>query len=430
MTIYLHLNIVSKTNLDDTPINNGYIHYASDVDEWYLDRGDHRLKVVNIIPIENQATFDNLNDYTEQYLYIVMDGQHPMYIYQNDIIKQVYKLSEVEGIIFQDPNTLEPTIVTKNGVQYAPRTLLSAVYNQNGETIYKSVERLRMDMKNFQLSKNVTYEVYNNGERTLTIPYPTRFFDSGLDSLIILRNDNIVSPNDYKLTKTQVIFYYDLNKGDIITFIFNYGRIKPQNSVPDKSVGIGSLDDELYDFLQEPTEAINIILEDGRNLQEFLDEVDENMGAIGEYDDNTLNTVMGKMNNLLSRLTEVADNIETKASQSSVDAIKTAIDTNDANMISTLTEILEAVKIQDHSVVKSIQRGVGSMKAGSITTEITLDTGVNPDKCIVILTGDSYYNETPYVYTLEANQLTVSQKSVVYNEDYINKFSWQVLEFN
>lgn len=440
MEIYLHLNINSKNNINNTPITNGYINYAQDTNEWFIDRGNHRLKVVNIIPISDQTTFNSLNDYIEQYLYIVMEDPYPMYIADVTNLnkdglptaKQIYKLSDIEGIVIQDPNTLEPTIITKNGIQYAPRTLLSAVYNQNGETIYSSVERLRMDMKNFQLSEYRDYKIYTQGQRVLNIPYPTRFFNPEIDSLIILRNNNIVSIDEYTLTSKdkQVIFNYGLNKNDIITFVFNYGRIKTQNSVPDKSVNLHSLNNEVYELLNESRKAVNITLEDGTNLQEIMNEVIDNMGTIGEYDDTSTNSVMGKLNNLFIQLTNVANSLQEKASQISVNQLKETIDTNNTTIVNTLTEILETSKVNGESIVKSVQRGVGKMKFGGITTEIPLEKEINPDKCIVILTGDSYYNETPYLYTLERNQLTVSQKSTVYNEDYLNEFSWQILEFN
>lgn len=87
-----------------------------------------------------------------------------------------------------------------------------------------------------------------------------------------------------------------------------------------------------------------------------------------------------------------------------------------------LETIATQTTVGNVSVVKSIQRGLVAHTTPTTTVEIN---EVNPDKCVVILTGTGYSASSPYVISIDATNFVL--KSPI--NDYCLTIDWQVIEF-
>lgn len=113
-------------------------------------------------------------------------------------------------------------------------------------------------------------------------------------------------------------------------------------------------------------------------------------------------------------------NIGSRASQESVDAVKIGVDNISA-------------KVSTGFAVKKVQRGTAVPSGRQIAINIQ---NIDPTKSVVNLMGhwslwDSSSGDTtwnPYVISLTATQLTIGQKYMDGNPNFL--ISWEVIEFN
>lgn len=120
------------------------------------------------------------------------------------------------------------------------------------------------------------------------------------------------------------------------------------------------------------------------------------------------------------------------AKETSIDEVKTLIESLKTEIVAELSNI---------GCVKSIQRGTAKGTSSSDLITVTLDTAVNPDKCVVILKdsmsvygteisstggGEIQTVDLSYLYSLTSTQLQFYGNSADRRHDIV---SWQLIEF-
>ena len=122
---------------------------------------------------------------------------------------------------------LTPGTLEKKGVAYAPRTLASLVYMNDGTPVSDILKEMLASGKRFILrTKTEQMEVTFDGQRIYEIPTPLERYDFNKYPLIVSLNNTLVDPSNYAVNDRQLIlserFSATVRENDIIMFIFHY----------------------------------------------------------------------------------------------------------------------------------------------------------------------------------------------------------------
>lgn len=122
---------------------------------------------------------------------------------------------------------LTPGTIEKKGIAYAPRTLASLVYMDDGTKISDILKEMLANGKRFILrTKTEQLEVSFNGQRIYDIPTPLERYNFDKFPLIVSINGVIVDPSNYAINERQLIltqeFSASVKQNDIMMFIFHY----------------------------------------------------------------------------------------------------------------------------------------------------------------------------------------------------------------
>lgn len=122
---------------------------------------------------------------------------------------------------------LTPGTLERKGIAYAPRTLASLVYMDDGTTLADNIEELMIDGKRF-LMKTATrqLQVERANQRIYDIPIPVEKYNYEKYPMVLALNGNMVSSSKYRISDNQLILNEDFSasvkKDDILMFIFHY----------------------------------------------------------------------------------------------------------------------------------------------------------------------------------------------------------------
>lgn len=424
--MYLQLIQTQLSELNTFPHDTGTVYLCTDVSRVYIDRDDHyRANITkSSVLCETEDEFNNLGGYRDTCLYIIInDNKFYLSSYNNEY-KQVMLYSQLVNVIIQDPKTLNPKVLRQNGNAIAPRTTTNAIFDKNGINMAETLESFRNDVRNLNKVFEKTVICYNQGQTIFTLPYPTYDYEVTTDNLFVMINNVYKDPSTYTINDTKIIFNDGLNYNDVIKFIFHYHVVQNINDVPDKSVSIYSLKDELREMIINNGEFDDIIFPDGTSLNQKLNQILEIL--TGEDDNGGINDNITQLVRLVNEIKDIQNqnhqSVLTKFTE--YDEKMTEID----NKLDTIINNTSA-ELTSMSAVKRVQRGVSMIELNSESIEITLEHEINPDKVSIKLNGDSYYNESPYVYQVFSDRFIVRQKSPNVTPDYTSYFSWEVIEF-
>lgn len=122
---------------------------------------------------------------------------------------------------------LTPGTLERKGIAYAPRTLASLVYMDDGTTLADNIEELMIDGKRF-LMKTATrqLQVERANQRIYDIPIPVEKYNYEKYPMVLALNGNMISSSKYRISDNQLILNEDfsasIKKDDILMFIFHY----------------------------------------------------------------------------------------------------------------------------------------------------------------------------------------------------------------
>lgn len=123
---------------------------------------------------------------------------------------------------------LVPGTLEKKGVAYAPRTLSSLVYMEDGSTLEQAMNEIMVDGKRFIMKTSTSQlQVQYNNQRVYDIPVPVERYNFEKFPVVIALNGSIINSTNYVINNNEQIiltedFALTVNKNDIIMFIFHY----------------------------------------------------------------------------------------------------------------------------------------------------------------------------------------------------------------
>lgn len=408
------------------PHETGTIYICNDNNKVYIDKDTHhRVEITeSTILCERKIDFENLLSYRNNTLYIVINNTEFYLANHRNEYKRVYIYTELVNRIIQDSKTLIPKVLKQGGIPISPRTSTNAIFDSQGNNMAETLENMRNDVRHFNKVYERTVTCQEQDRREFTLPYPVYNYDVSVDNIFVIVDDKYINPSKYTINDTKIIFNEGINYNSKIKFIFHYHVVQNLNDVPPKSVGYEALDDNLLNDILNSGEISDIEFPDGSSLKQKIDEIINTLKGI----DNSSGIVENITNilQLISHLNLSYDN--------DIVIVKNSLESNNTKL-DTITELVNTIltkidsKDNISSTVKRIQRGCSQIEVNSEVTEILLEHEINPEKVSINIIGDSYYNETPYVYEVEANRIIVRQKSPNINPDYSSIFSWEVIEY-
>lgn len=122
---------------------------------------------------------------------------------------------------------LTPATLEKKGIAYAPRTLASLVYMNDGTKVSDILKEMLANGKRFILrTKTEQMEVSFDAQRIYEIPTPLERYNFDKFPLIVSINGAIVDSVNYVINENQLIltqeFSATVKQNDIVMFIFHY----------------------------------------------------------------------------------------------------------------------------------------------------------------------------------------------------------------
>lgn len=241
-------------SLKTIPVKSGQVIYCTDTKETYMDSTEgQRIQLSDIIKLATETDREMLLCPIVGKIYLV-ESTNKLYKYNGEIWEAITMDISLEEVSNNVATELVPGTLNKQGVAYAPRTLASLVYMQNGEKVSDVISDLVTEGKKYIL-QTVTEqdEALTDRQRIYTIPAPLENYDYVKFPIMVLINNKVVEKENYLINGTQLI----LNEataakviaGDFITFIFHYIEI----IVEDTGINAESVNGiRMYVSLNEP----------------------------------------------------------------------------------------------------------------------------------------------------------------------------------
>ena len=432
--MYLQIIRTNSTEYQQFPHDTGTIYICLDNLKIFLDNNKHyRMEITkNSVLCNTIDEFNNLGSYIINKLYIVMDTNE-FYIFTKDeddinngntIKQRVYLYKEIVNKVIEDPSTLKPKLLMQNGYPIAPRTSTSAIFNRNGEQVTDAIEEMRNDVRHYNKTWERSVQCKTQGQTIFTLPTPVEDYDINTCNLYVSIDNGYISPDNYDINDTKIIFKTGVDYDSVIKFIFHYHVVKNLNEVLPGSVGINSLDVNLKKIIESSKDINDIIFPNGDSLYEKIKLILEKLQGTDDTDG---------IEKAVTDIIELIRILDTKLTQK-IDESKNVLDSNETKLNdvkNNIDLILDKLNNQNTEVtsIKRIQRGVAQMDKNSEAKEIMFDHPIIVEKTLITLEGDSYYNESPYIYEVHEDRFIVRQKTPVVNDDYRSWFSWQAVEY-
>lgn len=422
---YLQLIRTNSNDLRSFQCETGTIFLCEDNLKLYIDRDNvsNRVDITqSCVLCENEHEFSYLGSYTKNRLYICKT-ENKFYLTKEDAVpQQVTLYSELIGTVLESPNLIKTKAIRQAGTYIAPITTTASIYDSEGNSMTEALEYTRQDVRRQNKVKEQTMECYEEGQTIFTIPFPSYDYQITTSNFFVAINDTLKNPSDYVINDTKIIFNEGLSQGDIIKFIFHYNIVSSINKVENGTVGLSSLTKELRDMIESMGDISDITFPDGSNLSTKIAEIlNAIKGTSGDGIKDSIVTVYNLVDLTRTEQTENDNQIK-----SLVEELKTRIDT--------LEERLDQIEsntngLTSMSAIKKVIRGNAEIPHNQETAEVEIGEIVDPNKISITIQGDSYYNETPYVYQVFEDRFIVRQKSLNVTPDYSSIFSWEIIVY-
>lgn len=267
---------VIYSRLSEVPIIRGQVIFCTDTNDIFLDSSDgSRVHMTDVIKLKTEEE--------REALFVPLIGK----IYLVEESNKLYKHNGTDwetisiDISINDDSVehteLTPGILEKKGIKYAPKTLASVVYLEDGETVS---DRLN-SIGNTELSytkNNVLTDV-----ETSKIEIGIVGFNKDQDLLLVYKNSVYIEENvDYRISSDSL--YIEKIEGTwnrsgtscfnfIVLKKIKYSSSDGNSSIKDGSINEQKLSIELRQKINSYESEISLLKEQIRELQSILDSV-------------------------------------------------------------------------------------------------------------------------------------------------------------
>lgn len=214
---------------DTIEIKQDQLVYCLDTREAYYDISNfNRIQLNCTIQLEEEYDKDTIENKRTNKIYIVK-RTNKLYRYSGGRFNEVTNRLSIIDILVP-AEELVPTTLNKKGINYAPKTLASMVYTNDGNTVEDVLRNISDtdDRKVLLYTRTEHVVATTYGQRIFTIPFPIPNYDLAKFPMIIIYKDKVLSGSQYSISNDQVILNNNvdgLDKDEILTFVFHYNVV-------------------------------------------------------------------------------------------------------------------------------------------------------------------------------------------------------------
>lgn len=214
-----------RPNVATISIVQGQFIYTTDTSEAFYDTSyDTRMKTSKLQVIQSDSNRFALGDNVSESKVYYVQSTNQFYIYTK--IKNwvpVNDSSEIEHIL-GDIRNVTPTTITIDGERFAPMTVASNVYTEDGETVEAKIRQISQIASSFD-----SIIVQKKGTR-FTVPVPNDDYFNHPNLMLVFIGTVQIYPNRYTLEGNEIIFNEEVEVGRTINFYFVYNTMAPKLS--------------------------------------------------------------------------------------------------------------------------------------------------------------------------------------------------------
>lgn len=212
-----------RAHLSQVPISEGQFTYTTDTNEVFYDVAhDIRFKTnkLKLVDTDTERYRLSNNDQVSTDLIYYIKESELFYIWTG-AWKNVVATTEIARFL-GDYKNVTPTTLVKGEERYAPMTIASQVYTDDGETLEAKVRQISHIASAFD-----SIAVTKKG-KTFDIPVPfERYFDQP-NMLLVFIGTLQIYPNRYSIEGNQITFQEEVEAGRTINFYFIYNAHAPK----------------------------------------------------------------------------------------------------------------------------------------------------------------------------------------------------------
>ena len=212
-----------RAHLSQVPISEGQFIYTTDTEEVFYDVAhDIRFKT-NKLKIVNTDTeryrLSNNDQVSTDLIYYIKESE--LFYVWTSAWKNVVATTEITRFL-GDYKNVTPTTLVKGEERYAPMTIASQVYTDDGETLEAKVRQIS------HIASAFDSIVVTKKGKTFDIPVPfERYFDQP-NMLLVFIGTLQIYPNRYSIEANQITFQEEVEAGRTINFYFIYNAQAPK----------------------------------------------------------------------------------------------------------------------------------------------------------------------------------------------------------
>lgn len=212
-----------RAHLSQVPISEGQFIYTTDTEEVFYDVAhDIRFKT-NKLKIVNTDTeryrLSNNDQVSTDLIYYIKESE--LFYVWTSAWKNVVATTEITRFL-GDYKNVTPTTLVKGEERYAPMTIASQVYTDDGETLEAKVRQIS------HIASAFDSIVVTKKGKTFDIPVPfERYFDQP-NMLLVFIGTLQIYPNRYSIEGNQITFQEEVEAGRTINFYFIYNAQAPK----------------------------------------------------------------------------------------------------------------------------------------------------------------------------------------------------------
>lgn len=222
---------VIKTNkamVKDFPVTKDTFIYTLDTRECFFDLNySERMQLKTGIQYRDEDQIFAIPNPRKDKIYISRKTDK-LYRRTDQRYVEIKERSQIVELLI-GIKEMKPVVLTENGTNVAPRTLMSQVFAEDGRTLEQILEDRSKDKYTFIYTKTLVLEAEMDNQKIFDFPYPVPGYDIRKFPIEVIFGDNeYVYPINYSISKNQLIFgdvfAERILKGNLITLIFHYSE--------------------------------------------------------------------------------------------------------------------------------------------------------------------------------------------------------------
>ena len=216
-----------RKDLGSIVIDSGLVINCNDSIEIFFDMTDEiRMQTEKIVILQltkERFSLQQSNTASNAKLYYVKENES-FYIYGNDGWTVVITTNEI-GHIIGNPKNIVPTSITRGDTTYAPLTLATQVFTDDGETVESKLDQIG------QLSSSFNSILVTEKGKSFDIPVPYDEFFSYPNAMTVYVGTVQVYPSRYSVEGNRITFQEPVEANRTINFNFLFNSKIPTMGV-------------------------------------------------------------------------------------------------------------------------------------------------------------------------------------------------------